>query len=189
MLDQVQHKLNDLLRGIRLTIPDNASIEQQNTVEGINILANMVLASPFFQSNQEAIINIVNDEFDKVKEAVKYEGGEHVLKMIEENISLGNIVNAASHGVSDRINIDGILKNHAYSVLGITRHPLYEGGPELAFVRLRNPHGQTGCEYHVNPDTKEITRHSARLREEGGIFEIELKDFCHDFFYVYVNFS
>ena len=154
---------------------------------------------PVFKSNKDAILSRMMpmlhetfgqwaDSYASVPYSGKYNGIEkEVLQKIQQNISEGHLLNAGTLGTSDRNIREGVVDNHAYSLLGVTKHALYEGGPELTFIRVRNPHGRTGRTYAVDPETHAVTPKADPMRNTGGIFEVELGDFCREFDDVYIN--
>ena len=112
---------------------------------------------------------------------------EKLLSDIQYYIDEGALLNFGTSGDSDRVNQNGLLGKHAYSLLGITKHALYEGGPELTFIQARNPHGKTGRKYEVDPVTHAVKPVKESCEATGGVFEVELGDLYRESDIIMVN--
>lgn len=96
---------------------------------------------------------------------------------IQDRIKEGCILTSGTSGLSDKKSKDGIYESHAYSVLGVKEKEL--GGKKLKFVTLRNPHGRMGREYYADKNGGIHRREFPAA--PGGVFDMELQDFCREF--------
>ena len=109
---------------------------------------------------------------------------------IKNAVDEGRIVTAGSVSAeNDHIKIAGINLNHAYSVLDVIKKKISVRGQEVTrtFVKLRNPHGNTGRTYYIDPKTcvlvaKENTEmEGSKNYNHDGITYVELKHFVKEF--------
>ena len=110
------------------------------------------------------------------------------IRRIKQETELGNMVTAGTLPApkGDREKIEGINKNHAYSVFGVVPKKFNVNGKEVTryFVKLRNPHGRSGRTYYREGNqliAKESENNTSVNYHHDGICFVELKHFMSEF--------
>lgn len=179
-------------------------MEEEETLEGVfeeawqntDNLKIIIGGKPIFDGLDPEVRRIVSEAvqgetviFNRAKTAYgEYEEG--LYNQIEESLKNGALVNAGSikdendPTAGDKYSKNGIVYQHAYSVIGVTEEE-HEGNT-YKYVIVRNPHGSsraTAYDYSQVPPRPYETMD----QEVEGIFKVELKHFMSAFDRVYYN--
>lgn len=131
-----------------------------------------------------ASMYVVNDRDDS-----KFYEHEEVFHAMVYHLAIGNLVAASTEGDDDGSNVQGVVKNHAYSVVGAKEVDSRTG--LLRMVQVRNPHGAGGLEWSGDwsdkstlwakyPEVAKALGYEASSSEDG-VFWMEWGAFVNHF--------